>query len=202
MIRKEVSSLREREVYKLLTGTIVPRPIAFVTSLSENGVLNGAPFSYFSIVSTEPPVISISIQRKNGVMKDTARNILWKKEFVIHGVDQTNLIAMNETSASLSPEESEIDAGGFRVLNSTKITVSGIGESKVRLECILYDHLEIGLEGNTTADLILGKVVYAHLSEEIHEKGRIRMDAYDPVARLAGPNYSTLGKIIQLERPE
>lgn len=202
MIRKEVSSLREREVYKLLTGTIVPRPIAFVTSLSENGVLNGAPFSYFSIVSTEPPVISISIQRKNGVMKDTARNILWKKEFVIHGVDQTNLIAMNETSASLSPEESEIDAGGFRVLNSTKITVPGIGESKVRLECILYDHLEIGLEGNTTADLILGKVVYAHLSEEIHEKGRIRMDAYDPVARLAGPNYSTLGKIIQLERPE
>lgn len=202
MIEKDLSSLSEREVYKLLTGTIVPRPIAFVTSLSEKGVLNGAPFSYFSIVSTKPPIISLSIQRKGGVMKDTARNILSQKEFVVHGVDKKNLTAVNGSAASLPPEESEIEKTGLSIKGSTKISVPGVSEAKVRMECMLYDHLEIKEDGKTTADLLLGKVVYAHLSEEIHEEGRIRMGAYDPVARLAGPYYSTLGEMIHLERPE
>ena len=202
MIEKDLSSLSEQEVYKLLTGTIVPRPIAFVTSLSEKGVLNGAPFSYFSIVSTKPPIISLSIQRKGGVMKDTARNILSQKEFVVHGVDKKNLTAVNGSAASLPPEESEIEKTGLSIKGSTKISVPGVSEAKVRMECMLYDHLEIKEDGKTTADLLLGKVVYAHLSEEIHEVGRIRMDAYDPVARLAGPYYSTLGEMIHLERPE
>ena len=202
MIEKDLSSLSEREVYKLLTGTIVPRPIAFVTSLSEKGVLNGAPFSYFSIVSTKPPIISLSIQRKGGVMKDTARNILSQKEFVVHGVDKKNLTAVNGSAASLPPEESEIEKTGLSIKGSTKISVPGVLEAKVRMECMLYNHLGIKEDGKTTADLLLGKVVYAHLSEEIHEEGRIRMDAYDPVARLAGPYYSTLGEMIHLERPE
>lgn len=202
MIEKDLRSLSEQEVYKLLTGTIVPRPIAFVTSLSEKGVLNGAPFSYFSIVSTKPPIISLSIQRKGGVMKDTARNILSQKEFVVHGVDKKNLTAVNGSAASLPPEESEIEKTGLSIKGSTKISVPGVSEAKVRMECMLYDHLEIKEDGKTTADLLLGKVVYAHLSEEIHEEGRIRMDAYDPVARLAGPYYSTLGEMIHLERPE
>jgi flavin reductase (DIM6/NTAB) family NADH-FMN oxidoreductase RutF len=202
VIGKDPGSLKEREVYKLLTGTIVPRPIAFVTSLSEDGVLNGAPFSYFNIVSTDPPIVSLAIQRKNGVMKDTARNILEKKEFVIHAVDQNNLEKINETSASLPPEESEIELAKLSTLPSTNINVPGIEESKVRLEAVLYKHIEIKNEEMVTSDLLLGQVVFAHISEEIHEDGRIHMKAYDPVARLAGPNYSTLGEIIHLKRPE
>lgn len=194
--------LGEREVYKLLTGTIVPRPIAFVTSQSDSGVVNGAPFSYFSIVSTDPPVLSISLQRKNGELKDTARNILERKEFVVHGVDSENLFAVNETAASLPPQESEIVKANMTLLKSTRISVPGIHESKVRLECELYAHYPMESQGRITADLILGRVVYAHVSEDIEDQGRIRMRGYDPVARLAGPNYSTLGEIIHLERPE
>lgn len=79
----------ERENYKLLIGSIIPRPIAFVSTVSNEGTVNGAPFSYFNIVSSNPPLISLAIQRnKNGELKDTARNILTKKEFVVHIVDE------------------------------------------------------------------------------------------------------------------
>ena len=81
----------ERDNYKLMIGSIVPRPIAFVTSLAEDGTLNGAPFSYFNIVSSNPPMISVSIQRKGNEKKDTVRNILDKNEFVVHIVDEENV---------------------------------------------------------------------------------------------------------------
>ena len=99
----------ERENYKLLIGSIIPRPIAFVTSISQDGVLNGAPFSYFNIVSSNPPLVSVSIQRSGGKQKDTARNILETKEFVIHVVDELNVDQINQTAASLPPDQSEIE---------------------------------------------------------------------------------------------
>ena len=102
-------TISERENYKFLIGSIIPRPIAFVTSLSEEGVLNGAPFSYFNIVSSNPPMISLSIQRSGGKQKDTARNILHSKEFVIHIVDEDNVMKINETAATLPPDKSEIE---------------------------------------------------------------------------------------------
>src|SRR5690606_32125747 len=87
----------ERENYKLMIGTIIPRPIAFVTTQSKDGTLNGAPFSYFNIVSSNPPMISVSIQRNNGNTKDTARNIYDTKEFVVHIVDPENVEKVNAT---------------------------------------------------------------------------------------------------------
>jgi flavin reductase (DIM6/NTAB) family NADH-FMN oxidoreductase RutF len=85
------ASLSERDNYKFLIGSIIPRPIAFVTTLSKDGILNGAPFSYFNIVSSNPPMISLSIQRREGQQKDTARNIIDSKDFVIHIVDEQNV---------------------------------------------------------------------------------------------------------------
>ena len=136
--------LSERENYKFLIGSIIPRPIAFVTSISEQGVVNAAPFSFFNIVSSNPPMISVSIQRKNGAMKDTARNIRSSKQFVVHIVDEENVEMVNETAANLPPEESEINRAGFTLVDSTKIDVPGVREAKVRLECELNTALEFG----------------------------------------------------------
>src|SRR5699024_5455252 len=85
----------ERENYKLLTGSIIPRPIAFVTSIAADDTINGEPFSYFNIVSSNPPMVSLSIQRQQGKQKDTARNILADKEFVVHMVDEQNVEKVN-----------------------------------------------------------------------------------------------------------
>jgi flavin reductase (DIM6/NTAB) family NADH-FMN oxidoreductase RutF len=138
------SSLSEKENYKILTGSIIPRPIAFVTSLSIEGVLNGAPFSFFNIVSPNPPMISISIQWKDGNKKDSSRNILQNREFVVHITDESNVEKINVTAANLPSNESEIQLAALTPVDSVKISVPGIREAKIRMECVLEHYLELG----------------------------------------------------------
>jgi flavin reductase (DIM6/NTAB) family NADH-FMN oxidoreductase RutF len=191
----------ERENYKLLIGSIIPRPIAFVTSTSQNGVLNGAPFSYFNIVSSNPPLVSISIQRSGGKQKDTARNILETKEFVIHVVDDLNVDQINQTAASLPPDQSEISLANLTPIESTRVSVPGVKEAKVRFECILEHSIELGGVDTPGTDLIIGKIVQVHIDEKIYENGRIDPVGLGAVSRLAGTNYAKIGEIFSIERP-
>jgi flavin reductase (DIM6/NTAB) family NADH-FMN oxidoreductase RutF len=192
------SSNTERENYKLLIGSIIPRPIAFVTTLSQAGVLNGAPFSYFNIVSANPPLVSLAIQRSGGKQKDTARNILETKEFVIHIVDEDNVNKINETAASLPPEQSEVNLAKLSPVPSTEISVPGVMESKVRMECLLEQALEVG----GTTDLIIGRIVQFHIAEGIYEQGKIDPSGLGAVSRLAGNDYAKIGEIFTIERPK
>ncbi|MEK4043442.1 flavin reductase family protein [Paenibacillus sp. FSL H8-0048] len=186
----------ERDNYKLLVGTIIPRPIAFVTTLSEDGVLNGAPFSYFNIVSSNPPMISVSIQHAGGRSKDTAHNIKQMKEFVVHIVDDQNVGQVNMTAAPLPPDQSEVTLAGMTPVDSLRIKVPGIQEAKVRMECVLEHSL--ALPNN---DLLIGRIVQFHLDEAIYEQGRINPVALGAVSRLAGNSYAGIGEIFELERP-
>lgn len=193
----------ERDNYKLLIGTIIPRPIAFVTTKSDEGVINGAPFSYFNIVSSNPPLISISISRKNGQLKDTARNIYQSGEFVVHIVDQENVKQINETAASLPPNESELEIANFTQVRSDLINVPGILESKVRFECKLVKAIPLKDEENPGSDLIIGEIVLFHIDESIYEEnGRIHIEKLGAVSRLAGTDYATIGDIFSIERPK
>ena len=202
MLSFDPSMNTERENYKLLIGSIIPRPIAFVTSLGKDGTLNGAPFSYFNIVSSNPPMISLAIQRNGGKQKDTARNILETKEFVVHIVDQDNVEKVNETAASLPPDQSEIERAQLTPVQSTQISVPGIKEAKVRFECTLEHSVELGGEDSTGCDLLIGKVVQFHIDDDIHENGRINPLALGAVSRLAGQSYAKIGEIFELERPK
>ena len=191
----------ERENYKLMIGTIIPRPIAFVTTQSKDGTLNGAPFSYFNIVSSNPPMISVSIQRNNGNMKDTARNIYDTKEFVVHIVDPENVEKVNATAATLAPDESEIELAGLTPVQSEIVKVPGVKESKVRFECKLVQAVTLGGNGETPGcDLIIGEIVLFHLDEKIYDNTYINERALNAVSRLAGNNYAKIGDIFPLER--
>lgn len=134
----------ERENYKLLIGTVIPRPIAFVTTQSAAGILNGAPFSYFNIVSANPPMVSLSIQRPAGRLKDTARNIYDNHEFVVHIVDDENVERINQTAASLPATESEIELANLTPVQSNCVAVPGVLEAKVRMECKLVQAIPLG----------------------------------------------------------
>lgn len=202
MISIDPKLKEERDVYKIMTGTILPRPVAFVTSLSEENVLNGAPFSYFNIVSTEPALISLAIQRRNGEMKDTARNILFNKCFVVSVVDKTNVHEINKTASSLKPSESELELTSLTVIKSDNIIVPGIKESKVRMECVLEKHIKFGTEEHTTTDLIIGRVVKFHLDESIYDNGYINVANLSPISRLEGHNYASIGNVFTIERPK
>lgn len=196
-------ALSERENYKFLIGSIIPRPIAFVTTKSTDGVVNAAPFSFFNIVSSNPPLISVSIQRPAGRMKDTARNILSTKEFVVHIVDTTNVAMVNETAAALPPEESEIPRAGLTLLESTNISVPAVAEAKIRFECKLEQALVLGGDGgNPGCDFIIGKVVAYHIDDMLYDEGRINAEGLAAVSRLAGNDYAEIGRTFTIARPE
>ena len=192
----------ERENYKLLVGSVIPRPIAFVTTLSDDGVLNGAPFSYFNIVSSNPPMISLSIQRLEGKQKDTARNILKKKEFVVHIVDEQNVEKINKTAAQLPPHESEIELAELTKVESTKINIPGVKQAKIRMECILEHALELGDKDRPGCDLIIGKVIQFHVENDLYDNGRINATGLAAVSRVAGSNYAKIGEIFEIIRPK
>lgn len=202
MIKIDPDNNTDRENYKLLIGTIIPRPIAFVTTLNEEGLVNGAPFSYFNIVSSNPPMISLSIQRRNGEMKDTARNIIRDKEFVVHGVDAENVEEVNETAASLPSSQSEISLTKLTLVESDLVKVPGVKESKVRMECRLEKAIPIGEGDKIGADLIIGRILTYHIDESVYEDGRINPEKLQAMSRLAGISYAKIGEVIPLERPE
>ncbi|PYZ92331.1 hypothetical protein CR194_15980 [Salipaludibacillus keqinensis] len=195
------NQLSKKETYRLLTSAVAPRPIAFVTSISEDGVLNAAPFSYFNLISAEPPLLSISIGRKQGHQKDTARNILQVGEFVVHVTDEDNVKAVNETSMNLPSDQSEVEKVGLSPTVSDVVGVPSLKESKVRFECTLEKHL-VFEERDSATDFIIGRIVNCYVDDNLYKDGVVRTDKLKPVARLGGKEYASLGKIFELERPE
>lgn len=202
MILINPKSQTERDNYKLLIGSVIPRPIAFVTTKGLDGTINGAPFSYFNVVTADPPMLSLSIQRKNGEQKDTAKNILTQENFVVHIVSEPYLTQINETAASLPSGESEITLAQLTPVLSEEITTPGIKEAKVRYECVLEKHLPLGEEGNTSTDFFIGKIKCIHIDEEVYEDGKINYDALQAMSRLAGNDYAQVGPITRIQRPD
>ncbi|MGY3779563.1 flavin reductase family protein [Isobaculum melis] len=202
MIDINPADLTERENYKFLIGSIIPRPIAFVTTQSKNGVVNGAPFSYFNIVTSNPPMISLAIQRKAGQLKDTANNLLATKEAVIHIVDQQNVALINETAANLPSDQSEVEAAGLRLVPSKRVSVPGIQEAKIRMEAIVHQSLTIGEKDQPVSDLFILEIKQFHVTQALYENGRIDPIGLGAMSRLAGNNYGTIGDIIEIKRPE
>ncbi|MGX7108011.1 flavin reductase family protein [Facklamia miroungae] len=203
MLSFNVTELTQKEQYKLLIGSVIPRPVALIASLNDDQSINLAPFSYFNMVSYNPPILMVSVQRK-GKMKDTARNILANKEAVFHVVSQENLADVNQTASNLPKNKSELELTQFTLASSHSIQTPGIAEMKVRYETVLHQHIEIPSTHPQfiAADLLLMRVVHFHLSEEVYQNTYILADQLKPISRLAGNDYATLGDIIQLERPE
>jgi len=196
MITINPETFNERENYHFLTSTIIPRPVAFITTINENGVVNGAPYSYFNIISANPPLVGVSIQHKNGGLKDTARNIKKQNEFVIHIVDEENVDQINKTATNVASNVSEIDLTELTLVPSKVISVPGIVEAKMRIECVL-DRI-IGFE---TCDLFIGKVVAYNIDNDIYQGGTVDSHKIGAISRLAGHEYAKIGTAFEIKRP-
>lgn len=188
--------LGAEQAYRLLTGIVVPRPIAWVTSLSRTGAVNLAPFSAFTFVSPKPPMLAISIGRKSGVYKDTARNILACEEYVVHIADTPLMNAVHDSSVEHPPEVSEVDVLGLETTASDRIAVPRLTAAPVAMECRFRQCLEFG---DTRSRLIVGEVVAFHIKDDLLSNGKIETERLDPIARIAGPNYARLGEIVTLK---
>ncbi|MGE0233442.1 MAG: flavin reductase family protein [Flavobacteriaceae bacterium] len=180
------------QAYRLLTGVVVPRPIAWVTTRSTAGILNVAPFSTFTYVSTKPPMVGFSAGRKAGRRKDTANNILETGEFVVHIVDDSLLEAMHDSACEYPPEVSEPELLGLQATASDFISVPRLVAPRIALECKLHQAIPFG---DTGSEFLVGEVLAFHIRDDLVTDGKIDTAALNPVCRLAGPRYATLGQI-------
>tara|TARA_R110002126_G_scaffold291784_1_gene458108 strand:- start:36979 stop:37593 length:615 start_codon:yes stop_codon:yes gene_type:complete len=183
------------ENYKLMTGLIVPRPIAWITTLSEGKKVNLAPFSAFTFVSHKPPMVAISIGRKDGLLKDTGNNILRDGECVVNISNQTLLDQLHASSARYQPEQSEVEALGMETLASLTVAPPRLAAAPASMECKLHFSKMFGDEQNL---LVVAEVTRFHIADHLVNNGKVETVDLDPIARLGGPKYSTLGQILTM----
>src|ERR671922_399457 len=178
-----------QSICKLLIACVVPRPIAWVSSLSEDGIANLAPFSFFMAVCNDPPTVAFSSGRRAGHKKDTVRNIEYTQDFVVNLVDDALAEQMNLTSGDYPPEVDEFAVTGLTAAPSTKVKAPRLAEAPVNLECRAVQILPVGHGPHT---LVLGEIVYFHLRDDLYNpnSGRIDMHKLHPVGRLAGNLYT------------
>lgn len=184
------------DVYRFLISAVIPRPIAFVSSMGADGALNLAPFSYFNVIASEPPLITIAIDHREGDPKDTLRNIRETKEFVVNIVNEPLLDAMVTTSGEWPSTTSEFGPSGLTPGLSERVRPPYVAESPLQLECTLYREIELG-----NSHLVVGEVVLARVRDEVLTEGRIDAEKLRPVGRLGGELYAPLGPMLKRKRP-
>jgi flavin reductase (DIM6/NTAB) family NADH-FMN oxidoreductase RutF len=169
--------------YKLLTNLIIPRPIAWVSSMNDSGVINLAPFSFFNAVGSEPVYVVMSIgHRDSGAPKDTARNIEAKGEFVVNMVTEDLLGAMNISAADFPPDQSELVAAELQTAPSMVIKTPRLAQAQVSLECKLHQSQPLG-----TNTLLIGEVVMFHVADHLVGP-RLHINDFAPIGRLGSPS--------------
>jgi len=183
--------LDAEQTYKLLTGVVVPRPIAWITTRSAAGVVNLAPFSAFTFVSTKPPLLGVNIGRKAGVRKDTAVNILAQGEFVVHIAHTPLVEPLHASAVEHPPEVSEVELLGLPTSPSTHLKVPRLQAAPVAMECRFHSATPFG---DTGAEFFVGEVLCWHVRDGLLTQGKVDSFELDPLCRLGGPWYATLGE--------
>ena len=196
------ADVRPSVFYQQMIHCIVPRPIAWVSTISRNGISNVAPFSYFTGVGSRPPTLLFCpANNRNGQPKDTLQNIQDTGEFVVNIVARSVAEQMNASAAELPPEESEFDACGLSSLAGTKVSVPRVAESPVHFECTKRQILNIG-EGPGGANIVIGNVVHVHIDDSVlGAKDLVDPDLLDAVGRMGGLTYCRTNERFDLERP-
>ena len=197
----DLATLSPNRIYFTMIQTLLPRPVAWVLSDNGDNSCNLAPFSYFNGVCSDPPLIMLSVGKKpEGEIKDTRRNILERKHFVVHIAHRELAQQVTQSSAPLAHGDSELTRSGLQTEVFADFPLPRLRDCRVAYACELYEHHEIGAQA-----VIYGRVRHMYISDEIatEDKGRLTVDAraLDPIARLGGDDYGLLGEVITVPRP-
>jgi flavin reductase (DIM6/NTAB) family NADH-FMN oxidoreductase RutF len=190
------------DIYKLMVGVIVPRPIAFVSTLSAAGVRNLAPFSFFTGISADPPVICFSpMIRGNGTKKDTLRNIEETGEFVVNVVSEDMAQKMNQCAPEFPPEIDEFVQSGLTPVASELVKPPRVAESRVNMECRLYRIVHVSPKP-LGGSLVMGEVLRFHIADALFSDFKIDPDLLRAIGRMGGPSYVRTTDRFDMVRPK
>jgi len=195
----DLDQLDTKDRYKLIAGLVVPRPIAFVTTLGRNGKHNAAPYSFFNAFSEDPPLIVLGVGANvRGEDKDTGVNIREGGEFVVNLVDEPLAEAMNICAYDFPPEISEIDVAGLELASCEMIAPSRLKAAPVSMECVHYQTLHPGQK----RFLVIGEIKVIHVADEIVDPETLRVDRdhYAPIGRLFGGGYCRTQDRFEIKR--
>jgi flavin reductase (DIM6/NTAB) family NADH-FMN oxidoreductase RutF len=196
------SDLPHREVYKLLIGAIVPRPIAWVSSIDAAGLPNLAPFSFFTAVCSLPPTVIFcpGVRETDGAHKDTLNNIRATGQYVINFVSEPLAAAMNVTATELPAEVNEFKRAGLTPAPAKLVNAPRVAESLIHFECQLQQIVTIS-DAPGGGSIVIGTIVHMHFDERVYRDGnRLDIAAYQPIGRLAGPSYCRVNDLFDLHR--
>lgn len=189
------AGIAPQAIYKLITGIVVPRPIAWVTTVSPGGHVNLAPFSAFTFVSNAPPMVGINVGRKAGVLKDTGRNIHATGEFVVNIADEEMIENVHLSAIEYAPDVSEVAVLGLHVCASIAIATPRLSIAPIALECRFERAIAFGSSGS---EFMVGEVVHFHVRDGLLEDGKIDTAKLRPICRIGGPRYAKLGEIVTM----
>ena len=182
-----------RDFYQMMTALVVPRPIGWISTISGSGVRNLAPYSYFNLMGSDPFYVAFG---STGV-KDSLANLREVPEFVANIVSMHLLEEMNFSSGNFPRDEDEYQWAGLTPVPSAKVRPPRVGEAKAHLEC---EVMQIVTDRNT--NIVLGRIVHAHVEPSVWKEGRVDARLLDPVCRLSGSGYASLGELFSVDRPE
>jgi flavin reductase (DIM6/NTAB) family NADH-FMN oxidoreductase RutF len=190
--------------YKLLTGAIVPRPIGWISTISEDGVPNLAPFSFFNVASSNPPhvLFCISVRGSDGMDKDTLNNVRSNGEFVVNIVTEDTAWAMNQTAEAVTSDVNEFELAELTQIPSQAVKPPRVGEVPIHFECKVTQIVDLGDGGVGSGSVVIGEVIYIHVDDEyLIGSDKIDTDKLRPVGRLAGAEYARMTDRFTLIRP-
>ncbi len=204
MITLAPENMEPRDAYKIMLSVIVPRPIAWISSLGADGTVNLAPYSFFSGVSGHPPVVMFSVSQRSarfgGGVKDTLRNVQETGEFVVNVVNEPLVEAMNQTAGEWDYGVSEFEQAGLATAPSVVVKPPRVAAAPVAMEAKVHQVVPVDGSNNT---MVLGRIVRYHIREDLlRSEGLVDAALMRPVARLGGPEYARLGEVFSLERPQ
>ena len=196
------SEISFTEVHKLMIGSIVPRPIAFVSTLSKDGKNNIAPFSYFNGVCSRPPTIMFAPARRgwDGKEKDTLINIRDNNQFVVNIVSESFAEQMVMCSTDFDSDVDEFEISGLNPVPSNKVSPPRLLESKISYECELNQIVEIGEKDAGSGFIVIGTIVLFHIDDDVYDNGHILLDRLEPLGRLAGNQYTRPNNNLEIIR--
>ena len=193
--------LDQKTIYKLLSGAVIPRPIGWISTISEDGLPNLAPFSFFNIVGEDPPHVMFSTAHSNEYKKDTLRNTLETKQFVVNMVTEELVEKMHITGQNVPHDVNEFELANVTPVASSKVKPPRVKESPIAFECELVHHYTLEKHKSGGATIVIGRIIAFHFDEEVlSEDYKINLEKYKPVAKSVGFQYAKLGENFEIKK--